>query len=46
MIPVPVADLAQNGQRRVQVIPELQPLISWFRNQPVERAEISRFQRC
>jgi hypothetical protein len=27
MIPVPVADLAQMSQRRVQVVPELKPLI-------------------
>lgn len=45
MIPVFVADLPQMSQRRVQVVPELQPLIGWLRDQPVKRAEISRFQR-
>jgi hypothetical protein len=32
MIPVPVADLAQMSQRRVQVLPELQPFVGWFQD--------------
>ena len=45
MIPVPVADLAQMSQRRVQVVPELKPLIDRVRDQPVQRAEIPRLKR-
>ena len=45
MTPVLVADLAQMSQRRVQVVPELQPLSGRFRDQPVERAGIPRSQR-
>src|SRR5260370_33455661 len=46
MIPVLVADLAQMSQRRVLVVPELQPLIDWVRDQPVQRAGVSRLKRC
>jgi hypothetical protein len=45
MIPVLVADLAQMSQRRVQVVPELQPLIDRVRDEPVQRAGISRRER-
>ena len=45
MIPVSVADLAQMSQRRVQVVPELKPLIDRIRDHPVQRAEIPRLKR-
>lgn len=41
MIPVLVADLPQMSQRRLQVVPKLEALTGWFRDQPVKRAEIS-----
>src|SRR5208337_828200 len=45
MIPVLVADLAQVSQRRAQVFAELQPLIGRLWDQPLQRPEVSRFQR-
>jgi hypothetical protein len=36
LIPVLVADLAKMGQRRAQVLPELQPLIGRLRDQPLQ----------